>query len=301
MRILTFLLFSISSLLASQYNLKPIKISKEIYCFFGKPEEINTHNNGNMVNSCFVDTGKSYIVIDSGSTYLYAKEATNIIQSIKNIPIKNVIVTHAHDDHWLGNSYYRELGADIIGSFTFDSVTITGDTRMKRLVSPEAYSGTYEFKPTKIINQNTDMQIDGLEIKLQVNPNKAHSTGDITVAIPAMGILFAGDLVFNDRILSIRDGDINHWIKALEEIDSNRYQYIIGGHGKMYKNKSHKMTLQYLKDIQKHTSSCISKNIDILECINSGDMEKYSHISLYKDLHKKNIESIYRTMEWENE
>lgn len=301
MRILTFLLFSISSLLSSQYDLKPIKISKDIYCFFGKPEAVNHKNNGNMVNSCFVNTGKSYIVMDSGSTYLYAKEATKAIQSIKNLPISNVIITHSHDDHWLGNSYYEELGAEIIGSFVFDNLSMNGDTRMKRLVSPQAYHGTSEVKPTRTISNNTTMKIDEVSINFQVNQQKAHSTGDMIVEIPAMDVIFAGDLVFNDRILSIRDGDIKNWIKVLEDIDTKKYKYIIGGHGKMYNNKSHKMTLKYLKDIQKYTSDCIKKNIDILECVNNAEMKQYANISLYKDLHKKNIESVYRTMEWENE
>lgn len=301
MRILTFLLFSISSLLASQYNLKPIKISKDIHCFFGKTEEINTKNNGNMSNSCFVNTGKSYIVIDSGSTYLYAKEASNIMRSIRNIPISNVIITHSHDDHWLGNSYYKELGAEIIGSFVFDNLSMNGDTRMKRLVSPQAYIGTSEVKPTHAISSNTTMRIDGLDINFQINQQKAHSNGDMLVEIPAMGVIFAGDLVFNDRILSIRDGDIKNWIKVLEDIDAKKYKYIIGGHGKMYNNKSHKMTLKYLKDIQKYTYNCIENNIDILDCVSKADMKQYAKISLYRDLHKKNIESIYRTMEWENE
>ena len=58
MKMLWTVWLSITSALAFEYHLEPVNVDRGIYCFFGKPEVMNTVNNGNMVNSCYVDTGR---------------------------------------------------------------------------------------------------------------------------------------------------------------------------------------------------------------------------------------------------
>ncbi len=89
-----------------------------------------------MVNSCFVNMGTSYLVIDSGPTFQYAKQAYDKIKQIDNLPISYVINTHTHDDHWLGNSYYKTLNTKIIGSSAFKELPKAELTRMQRRISP---------------------------------------------------------------------------------------------------------------------------------------------------------------------
>jgi cyclase len=62
MKSLGILLTAVTLLSAFEYGLKPEKVNDKVYCFFGKAEVINTQNNGNMVNSCFADLGKTWLV-----------------------------------------------------------------------------------------------------------------------------------------------------------------------------------------------------------------------------------------------
>ena len=75
MKVFLFSVVFVYSLLSFDYNLKPKKIGENTYCFFGAPEIMNKVNNGNMVNTCYVNMGESYLVIDSGPTYQYASQA----------------------------------------------------------------------------------------------------------------------------------------------------------------------------------------------------------------------------------
>ena len=61
-----------------------------------------------MSNSCYVKTKDSYVVIDSGVGYDFAEQSYKAMQKIANLPVKNIIITHSHDDHWLGNNFYKE-------------------------------------------------------------------------------------------------------------------------------------------------------------------------------------------------
>jgi len=61
-----------------------------------------------------------------------------------------------------------------------------------------------------------------------------HTNSDLYVYIPSQKIVFVGDLVFNQRLPSLRDGDINGWIVALQVIKKMNVTYIVGGHGKIF-------------------------------------------------------------------
>jgi hypothetical protein len=49
------LLLAVTSLSAFDYALKPVRITSDVHCFFGKPEIMDKANNGNIVNSCYID------------------------------------------------------------------------------------------------------------------------------------------------------------------------------------------------------------------------------------------------------
>lgn len=292
-------LIFIPLLLAFEYKIQPKKVSSDIYCFFGAPQAINTENNGNMVNSCFVDMGKSYLVIDSGPTYNYAQEAYGVMKTIKDQPVSYVINTHAHDDHWLGNSYYKQLGIDIIGSAQFKNEAKLEVTRMQRNITEEAYKNTTQEFPNLFVEDKKTITIDAKKINFSRVHDKAHSSSDLLVYIPSKSAIFAGDLVFNDRLLSLRDGNINRWIEELSKMRDGNYTYIIGGHGTMVNKHSIDTTYEYLVTLKKEIIAALDEGVEIDEAVNNIVMEKFKDVAMYDVLHRQNVETAYRTLEWE--
>ncbi|WP_345977319.1 MBL fold metallo-hydrolase [Sulfurimonas sp. HSL3-7] len=302
MKSLTVLLTSATLLSAFEYGLKPEKVNDKVYCFFGKPEVMNIKNNGNMVNSCFVDLGKQWLVIDSGPTYAYAKEAWDEISAVKKMPKATVINTHVHDDHWLGNGFYISRGAEVLGSSAFEEeVNPSAVTRMEQRVSKEAYTLTSPKLPTKFIDQSRTLHIDGNEIRLIKVAQKAHTSGDILVYLPKMQTIFCGDVVFNDRIPSLRDGDINGWIAALETVRAMQLPYVIGGHGNRVGSDAIDLTYRYLVELRDEVSEAIDNDVGIEDAVKTIKMDVFSSAALYDEMHAQNIEAAYRMLEWSDE
>jgi len=302
MRSLTVLLSAATLLSAFEYGLKPQKVNDSVYCFFGKPEVMNEKNNGNMVNSCFVDLGKQWLVIDSGPTYAYAKEAWGRIAAVKRMPPALVIDTHLHDDHWLGNGFYISQGAEVLGTAAFkEEVNPSAVTRMEKRVSKEAYAHTSPKLPTKLIDQNQTLHIDGNEIRLIHVAYKAHTSGDILVYLPKMQTLFCGDLVFNDRIPSLRDGNINGWIKALERVKGMNTSYIVGGHGNNVGSDALDLTYGYLSQLREKVKAAIEEDVSIEDAVREIKMADFASVPLYDVMHTQNVEAAYRMLEWGNE
>jgi glyoxylase-like metal-dependent hydrolase (beta-lactamase superfamily II) len=302
MRSLTVLLTASTLLSAFEYGLKPQKVNDSVYCFFGKPEVMDDRNNGNMVNSCFVDLGKQWLVIDSGPTYAYAKEAWGQITALKKMPLARVIDTHLHDDHWLGNGFYISQGAEVLGTAAFkEEINPSAVTRMEQRVSKEAYALTSPKLPTKLIDQNETLHIDGNEIRLIHVAYKAHTSGDILVYLPKMQTLFCGDLVFNDRIPSLRDGNINGWIKALEMVKGMNAAYIIGGHGDDVGSDALDLTYGYLSQLREKVKAAIEEDVAIEDAVREIRMADFATVPLYDVMHAQNVEAAYRMLEWGDE
>jgi glyoxylase-like metal-dependent hydrolase (beta-lactamase superfamily II) len=291
-----------AQLLAFEYGLTPSKVNDSVYCYFGKPEVMDTKNNGNMVNSCFVDTGKSWLVVDSGPSYMYAKEALLHVNSIKKMPVKFVINTHVHDDHWLGNNFYATQGATVVGSFVFKTHFHPGETpRMAHRISPTAYAGTVPTIPERLISEDETLHVGNLEVKLINVDDKAHTQRDLLVYIPKIKTLFAGDLIFNERLPSLRDGDIKGWIKALDAIKAMNLDTIIGGHGIVTSSASVEMTYNYLTELRDGIREAIAADRGIEETLQTLTMKKYKDVGLYDIMHRQNVEVAYRMLEWEDE
>jgi cyclase len=300
MKSLWALVLGMTTAMAFEYGLKPTQITQGVYCYFGAPEVMDTKNNGNMVNSCFVDTGVHWLVIDSGPSYMYAKEALLHVNAIKPMNVTYVINTHVHDDHWLGNGFYAKNGAKIIGPTHFSD--IFHDTmipRMAHRISKAAYEKTVPTPPTRLINTTTPLQVDNLSIECIHVDHKAHTSGDLFVYIPTLKTLFAGDLIFNDRLPSLRDGDINGWIAALEQIKSYKAEHIVGGHGVRHDEKAIDFTYNYLTQLRDAVRKKIANGVSLEDTVASLSMDAYKNSALYELMQRANVEAAYRMLEWE--
>ena len=288
----------IQSLSGFDYNLEPKKISATTHCFFGLSEVMDEHNNGNMSNSCFVNMGSSYLVIDSGPTYQYAEQAYKKMQTIKNLPISYVVNTHVHDDHWLGNSYYIETGATIVGSSGFSSETRVETTRMQKRISKEAFLKTTQVFPLILVEDEKVLDFYTAQVHIKSVHKKAHTASDLLIYIPDEKIVFVGDIVFNDRLPSIRDGNLKGWIAALDTIRAMDVAFIVGGHGEIVDRTAIDMTYNYVKTLQEQVSLMIEEGQDIAYAVNAVQMKEFKDINFYDSMHRQNVEIAFRMLEW---
>jgi glyoxylase-like metal-dependent hydrolase (beta-lactamase superfamily II) len=287
---------------AYEYHLTPVKVSEDVHCFFGALENITKENGGNMVNTCFVQTKKGYVVIDSGPTYAYAEQAYAQMQKIQNLPVKYVIDTHDHDDHWLGNSFYKSKGALLIGPRTYEQNVVVGmETRMQRTLGSEIYGKTKIVNLDSVVDHNLTLNVDGKIFEIQQLVAKAHTQGDLIIYVPDEKILFAGDLVFNGRVTSLRDGSIIGSLKALAKIDAMHPKVIIGGHGYKTDANATKELNAYLLEMKAEVLDALDNDVSMDEITQKVTMPKYENLKLYDVLHSRNVFESYRELEMYDE
>jgi glyoxylase-like metal-dependent hydrolase (beta-lactamase superfamily II) len=224
------------------------------------------------------------------------------MQMIKPLPASLVINTHVHDDHWLGNGFFTQMGVKVLGSDDFaHSVNVDSPTRIQTHISPEAYAKTVPTLPNEIIASDRNMTIGNQTFELHLMKQKAHSAKDMVVFVPKIKVLFAGDLVFNDRIPSLIGSDINGWIAALDELKTYGAATIIGGHGVRTDKDAMDMTYRYLTRMRDEIRSSIREGMDIDETVKKVDMPEFKSLRIYDMMHRGNVEETFRVLEWEQQ
>ncbi len=280
------------------YDLKPINVANDVYCFFGKLENINKENAGNMVNTCFVATKEGFVVIDSGPTYAYASQVFDEMQKIAKLPVKYVISTHDHDDHWLGNSFYKSKGASLVGPKTYEKNVVVGmETRMQRVLGKELYGKTIIVNLDKVVDDHLTLIVGDKHFEIKQFVEQAHTEGDLVVYLPEEKVVFAGDVVFNGRLTSIRDGSLIGSLKILEHIDALKPKVIVGGHGSKTDANATQALRNYLVDMKKEILKMLDDDVSMDEITSKVTMPKYKEMKLYDVLHKSNVLHVYQELE----
>ena len=224
------------------YNLKPVKISDRVWCYFGAMEMPTKENAGDMSNSCYIKGDTEWIAWDSGPSYTFAKQAYAEMKKIKDMPVKTVIISHEHDDHWLGNNYYKEVhGAKIIGAASinenyFGPRHIDGkdypgmQTRMIKALYQNATRDTVLALTDETHEETVKLEISGVKLEY-VKVGYVHSEEDWYLYLPDDKVVLAADTVMNGRVTSNRDGIVVGQINALNSIKSKDWDYLVPGHG----------------------------------------------------------------------
>lgn len=288
---------------AFDYNLKPIKVSSDIWCFFGKLEAPTKENGGFMSNSCYIKTNKSYVLIDSGASYDFANQAYKAMEKIEKLPVNTVITTHAHDDHWLGNNFYKEkFNAKIYGPALINKEFNTNsEIRGVKVLSEENKKNTKFVAIDEIINETKTLDIDGKEIIIIPTGVKAHTSDDLFVYLPNDKVLFSGDIVMNGRVTSNRDGSVIGSLKALEMINSKKWDVLVPGHGVDTSKTAADETIKYFTLLKQRVLEAIENEVTGNDITKIVTMEEFKNKALYDELNSKNVFDAFRELEFYEE
>ncbi|WP_419773583.1 MBL fold metallo-hydrolase [Halarcobacter sp.] len=292
-----------TSVFAFDYKLEPKKINDNTWCFLGKLEAPSKHNGGFMSNHCFVSTGKSYLLVDAGATYELAKQAYEKMSEIKKLPVKTVFLTHEHDDHWLGASFYKEkFDAKIIGSSSINkNYKEDSKTRMFKMLPKDAIKNTKIVRVEHEIKEATSIKVDDMEVQIIPVGKKAHTSDDLFVYIPSNKTLFSSDLVMNGRITSNRNGSVIGQLKAVEMMEKMDYKNLIPGHGHDTSKNAINETKQYFTLLKQRVLEAVEEEIGSAEVTKHIKMEEFKDKALYEELNSRNVFDAYNELEFYEE
>ena len=288
---------------AQALTLKPVQVAPDVYAFIGELGGRTYANEGMNANTGFIVTKAGVVVIDSGATYLAAKEMHRAIKAVTQQPVKYVINTGGQDHRWLGNGYFKEQSAQIIAArAALPDMQERGAMQLEALKNElkDKTQGTQLVYPTRLFDQKETLNLSGTEIQI-IHFHGGHTPGDSVVWLPKARVLFSGDHVYVDRMLGVLPfSNSKNWLMSFEGLEKLNPKVIVPGHGNICDlGKARRDTKEYLVLLRNHMSKAINQGTELQTAINSLDQSKFKSLLNYQALSGGNASRVYLEMESE--
>lgn len=277
------------------------EVAPGIYAHIGDTGMRTYENEGMNANAGFIVTKKGVVVVDSGSGYQIARKIHAAIRKVTQQPVKYVINTGGQDHRWLGNSYFKAQGAEIIASrAAVEDMTTRGPMLLAatRDTLKERFAGTELTLPTRSFEKELSLKPGGRDIRV-LHFQPAHTPGDSVVWLPQEGVVFAGDIVFVDRLLGVLSvSSTSGWLASFAEMAKLEPRLIVPGHGDICDlPKARHETADYLRLLVGHMERAIERMDGLQESIDSLDQSPYAYLANYELLKGLNASNVYVEVE----
>jgi glyoxylase-like metal-dependent hydrolase (beta-lactamase superfamily II) len=291
---------------AVSVHMTPIKVGKHSYYVQGMAGAASSENQGYMSNAGFVVTPAGVVVFDTLGTPSLAAELVKQIRKITPLPIKYVIISHYHADHYYGLQVFKALGAESWGHKNGQGAIDT-EAAAERLAQRRVTLFPWVDEQTKLLpvdkwlDGDTDFKLGGIHFKLRyVGP--AHSAEDMAMLVQEDGVLYTGDVVFRGRIPFVGDADSKLWLGALHKLLQLKPRVMVAGHGvsSVKPMRDIQFTQDYLEFMRKHMGRAVADLVPFEEAYAKTDWKKYRSMPAFEQANRANAYNTYLLMEKES-
>ena len=300
------LVFGLNAVLAAaEQPMQAQQVSRSAWYVQGVSELGSSANQNFISNAGFVVTPTGVVVIDALGSPALAESLVAKIKKITPLPITHVLVTHYHADHIYGLQVFKGLGAKIF-AHRAALIYLNSDTARLRLEAsreqlfPWVDENTHLVEPDAWIDADQDLSIGGMVFQARI-VGPAHTPEDLAFYLPAEKVLFAGDLVFRNRIPFVGQADSRHWITALDQLLAFDAEVIVPGHGPVSNDAKHDMqqTREYLVYLRTAMGRAAEAMEPFDEAYERTDWSKFAHLPLFKSANRMNAYNTYLQLEHE--
>ena len=257
-------------------------VADGVYAYVGDIEGRTYENEGLNANIGLVVTPAGAVLIDSGATFQSARKIHEAAKKVTTQPIRWVINTGDQDHRWLGNGYFKSLGIGTIAHADGeDDMKARSGEQMEGLkVLKERLDGTVPTLPTRFVkDKDTRLELGGVAIELK-HRSGGHTPGDTLVWLPQKNVLFAGDVVYVDRVLGLHPvSRTKTWLESFAVIDGLQPQIIVPGHGKVTDlATAQAQTRDLLLALRAHMKKAVDDGTDISTAVKSFNGQPFAHL-----------------------
>lgn len=277
------------------------QVAPGVYVHYGRVETMTPANAGDISNLGFVVGERCVAVIDTGGTFAVGAALRSAIGRVTDKPVCYVVNTHVHPDHVFGNRAFVDDRPEFVGHARLaEAMARRGPNYLNALRRDlgAVAAGSELVAPTRAVAQSRTLDLGGRALEVRAWPT-AHTDHDLTVADPAAGVLFLGDLVF-ERHVPVVDGKLRGMLAALAELKKMPARTAIPGHGRAAAwpgvLTAHE---RYLNVLEKGVKQALAQRRTLAQAVESVGLEERGSWALFDEFHRRNVTAAFAELEWD--
>lgn len=282
------------------------QIGPHSYYVEGRLEEATRANEGFIANAGFVITRDGVVVFDTLGSPALADRLIAEIRKRTDQPIRRVIISHYHADHFYGIPAFRRIGAKIwvdtrVHAYLNSAAAAERLQQRKQLIGRWLGADFVLPLPDRWLDKPESFDMGGVHFSLRhIGP--AHSPEDLVMLVEPDGVLYSGDVVYAGRVPFVGDADTRLWLQAIDRLLDIPARVMVPGHGaaSFHPRRDAQMTRDYLVFLRQQMGSAVKNFTTFDDAYRKVDWSKFNAEPTFNAANRRNAYNVFLQMEQES-
>lgn len=274
------------------YGLAARALAPGVWVVEGANADFSPANGCNIINTGFIATGAGVVVINTGPSKRYGEQLRALIERTVREPIVQVIHLNLHPDYFLGNQAFAD-----VPRLATDS-TRAGMAREAKAYEDNLYRlcGDWMKGTQAVLPSGTAMlgplRIGGREMELR--EYRGHTDSDLVLVDKATGVVFAGGLVFAQRIPTTPHAQVGAWLASLQAFSALPLKTLVPSHGPVRGDASAVgQTQRYLQWLDRRFTQAAEQGVEMNELLRAELPAEFRGWAAFGTEYTRNVAHLY--------
>lgn len=278
------------------YRLQPRQIAAGVWVIEGAVEDFYPRNGCNIINTGWIATPHGITVVNTGPSKRYGEQQRHAVEKASGKRVTQVLNLNLHPDYFFGNQAWADrptlaLAGSIAGmraegaAYADNLYALCGDW-MKDTASTPALEAVAEGV----------QQIGGH--RLELLRLSGHTADDLVLIDHGAGVVFAGGLVFAERIPTTPHADLDAWLDSLDQLERKLANValvaLVPSHGPVQPDlRGLHQTRDYLRWLRQRLHDSAAQGLDISEVLALPLPGRFAHWGAARTEYARNVTHLY--------
>lgn len=287
-------------------DLHPQQLTEHVWWVEGQQGQVSMENEGFNSNAGFVITDDGVVVFDTLGTPALGAALLAEIRKITDQPVRRVVISHYHSDHFYGVQAFKDAGAQVwaqalVCDYVASDAPAARLAERRQSLAPWVTASARIVPPDRYVDGDTQFRMGKLTFRLY-HAGPAHSPEDLMMLVQEEGVLFAGDLIFAGRIPFVGTADSRSWLAALDKLAAFKPRFVVTGHGPVSTDAQAdiKLTRDYLLYLRQEMGKAVDDFVSFDEAYGRTDWSRFSSLPAFDEANRRNAYNTFLLMERES-
>lgn len=274
------------------YRLSARALAPGVFVVEGANADFSPANGCNIINTGFIATGAGVVVINTGPSRRYGEQLRALIARTTGEPIVQVIHLNLHPDYFLGNQAFADVPR-----------LATDATRAGMAREAKSYEGNLYrlcgdwMKGTEAVLPSGTVSLGPLRVgarELVLREYRGHTDSDLVLIDKASGVVFAGGLVFAQRIPTTPHAQLGAWLQSLQAFATVPVKTLVPSHGPVRPDTSAvAQTQRYLQWLDRSFRAMAEQGAEMNEVLRAEVPAEFRGWAAFGTEYTRNVAHLY--------
>lgn len=260
------------------YQLQPRQIAANTWVIDGAVDDFSRANGCNIINTAFIATPAGVLVINTGPSRLYGEQQRRAMARATPLPVRRVLNLNLHPDYFFGNQAYADVPTEALAG-SISGMQAEGKAYEDNLfrLCGDWMKGT-ESTPARLAVTPGRFEWGGHALELK--RLDGHTSDDLVLIDHTTGVVFAGGLVFSERVPTTPHADLAAWQRSLETLQAlvaaRPATTVVPSHGPVHRGLAGiGQTRDWLQWLDQTLRGSAQRGLDISEVLQTTVPERF--------------------------